>query len=95
MPYHNTKSVAGIEFYYHSLLILFKHWRDEEDLLGKFKLYRESFEHNMKKIPEIEESYKTNQRLQVAIDLAEKLQQESDFHDSLKISKNEMNTLIW
>jgi hypothetical protein len=51
--FHNFKTEAGRENYFHDLLMMFLIWRNEVEILGNFNSYREAFTHHQEDLIEM------------------------------------------
>jgi hypothetical protein len=43
LPYYDIDNIEQVEDHYRRLLLLFKPWRDESNLKGKFDSYKDSY----------------------------------------------------
>ena len=61
--HHDIDPQVDPEQYYFSLLLLFKPWRKEEDLMQKYKNYQEAFQQSLKEIPQMKAYHDLKQKI--------------------------------
>ncbi len=74
-PRYSTNTDDGIESFYHGLLMLFKPWRTEEELLGPlYASYREVYEACAEELPKMVKYNEAYRHLEAAKELSKKLE---------------------
>ena len=61
--HHDIDPQVDPEQYYFSLLLLFKPWRKEEDLMQKYKNYQEAFQQSLKEFPQMKAYHDLKQKI--------------------------------
>jgi hypothetical protein len=79
---YSTKTDDGIERYYHALLLLFKPWRDEADLLkdgdSTFPSYFAAFQAVSPQFEDMNKHHVAKTKIAAAKDLAKRLEEEAE-----------------